>query len=151
VNLHGDRRRVRDERERTRRVPVQAAGQREAGRRGVDEDRPAVLDEPDGLRGDRLFLGLRLPEPLRPVGRHLAAGLARAGGSRAPVYALDQSVAGEALEIPVHRDRSDVVVAGELADGGASVAMDSLQDLGSAEVGGHRGQDVAREAETRAR
>jgi len=31
------------------------------------------------------------------------------------------------------------------------VALDSLEDLGSAQVGGHRGQDVATEAETRAR
>jgi hypothetical protein len=61
MQLQGDCGRVRDERERTRRVPVQVPREGQTGRRGVDEDRPAVFDEVDGDRGDRLLLGLRLP------------------------------------------------------------------------------------------
>ena len=74
-----------------------------------------------------------------------------AGGSRSAVDTLDQPVTGEPLQIPVHGDRGDAVVARELSDRGASVALDSLEDLGSAKVGGHRGQEVESEAETRVR
>ena len=80
----------------------------------------------------------------------MCVGLA-AGGSRSAVDTLDQAVIGEPFQIPVHRDRGDAVVAGELSDRGASVALNSLEDLGSANVGGHRGQEVESEAETRVR
>jgi hypothetical protein len=53
------------------------------------------------------------------------------------VHPLDQPVAGELLEVAVDRDRGDGVVARQVGDGHAAVALDALQDEGPAECGGH--------------
>ena len=74
-----------------------------------------------------------------------AVGIAGALGvsrqrPRAAVHPLDQALARELLEVAVHRDRGDRVVAREVGDGHAAVALDALQDLRPAECGGQRVQ-----------
>jgi hypothetical protein len=51
------------------------------------------------------------------------------------VHPLDQPLARQLLEVAVHRDRGDGVIACQIADGHAAVALDALEDLGPAECG----------------
>ena len=53
---------------------------------------------------------------------------------------LHEPSARQLLEVAVHRDRRDGVVAREIGDGHAAVALDALQDLGAAQCGGHGAQ-----------
>ena len=104
MQLARDRRRVRHEGERPRRVALEVAGEHEARRGRVDEDRRAVLDELGGARRDRFLLRKRLLEALRPIGRDAERSGARAGKAGASVDALDEAVAAEALEVAVDGD-----------------------------------------------
>ncbi len=53
------------------------------------------------------------------------------------MHPLHQPVAGQLLEIAVDRDLRDGVVAREVGDGDTAVALDPLEDLGSAQGGRH--------------
>ena len=137
LQLVGDRGRVGDERELVRRVLHQPARERQRGRGGVEEDRRAVLDVARGVRGDRGLGGAGLVGALRPRGRDRRRARRRRERARPAVHPLDQPLARELLEVAVDRDRRDRVVAREVGDGHAAVALDALEDLRAAECGRH--------------
>jgi hypothetical protein len=64
-----------------------------------------------------------------------AVGIAGALG--VAVHPLDQPLARQLLQVAVDRDRGDGVVARQVGDGHAAVALDALQDLCAAECGRH--------------
>ena len=139
-HLVGDRRRVRDQRQLVRRVLHQPPRQRQRGRRRVEEDRRARHDQRRRVVGDRHLRRARLLDPLRPRSRDQRQRAEPADRPRATVDAFDQALASELLEVSVHGDRRDRMVAGQLGDRYAAVPLDAFQDLCSAQRWWHGAQ-----------
>ena len=99
------------------------------------------LDVARRVRGDRR-LRVRPPGPRAASTRSgsPARWASTVERPRAAVHALDQALARELLQVAVDRDRGDRVVARQVGDGHAAVALDALEDLGPAECGWHRVQ-----------
>ena len=137
LDLVGDRGGVGDERQLVRRVLDEPARERQGGRGRVEEDGRAVADVARGVRGDRGLGGAGLVGALRPRRRDRRRARRQRERPRPAVHPLDQALARELLEVAVDRDRGDGVVAREVGDGHAAVALDALEDLRSAKCGGH--------------
>ena len=141
LHLVGDRGRVRDERELVRRVLHQPPGERQRARRGR-RGRSSTRGRPARPRRAAIasFAAARLLDPLRP--RRRDQRQPELGRREAPAPARRRARArpaprARAAQVAVDGDRRDRVVAGELGHRDAAVALDALQDLGSAQGGRH--------------
>ena len=140
LQLVGDRGRVRDQRQLGRGLGHELARQRQAGGRGVEEDRRARAHLARRVRGDR---GLRaavdgralLPARGRDRGRRAGAP---ASPARRRGRARPARPSRELLEVAVDRDRGDGQIARQVGDRDAAVALDALEDLRAAQGGRRR-------------